>query len=196
MKRYPITSPLSCWTSSAAAFAEPPSEIRQPRFNTSSMRTDLLTSGNDIVHNEDLLALTNSVLLHLEKILAILLDVLGSNARSGKLALLANSSERNAEAKRKTRAEKETTGVEANDNVGLGRESLGNLELEGINKGGMGDWVGEERHNVDEVNSRDREVGEAAQRLAQAYLCTGEFGGTGGGGGGLSSRGILSVVCR
>jgi hypothetical protein len=133
------------------------------------MRTELLTSGNDIVHNQDLLALANSILLHLEKILAVLLDVLGSNARSGKLALFANSGERNAEAKRKTRAEKETTGVEANDNVGLSRESLGDLEFEGINKGGMGGWVGEERHNIDEVDSRDREVGEAAQRLAQAY---------------------------
>lgn len=56
----------------------------------------------------------------------------------------------------------------------------------------MSGRVGEEGHDVDEVDTRDREVGEAAQRLAQAYLCTGELGGTGGGGGGLSSRGILA----
>lgn len=56
----------------------------------------------------------------------------------------------------------------------------------------MSGRVGEEGHDVDEVDTRDREIGEAAQRLAQAYLCTGELGGTGGGGGGLSSRGILA----
>lgn len=56
----------------------------------------------------------------------------------------------------------------------------------------MGLGVGEEGHDIDKANSRDGEVGELAQRLAQAYLCTGELGGGGGGGGGLSSRGILA----
>jgi hypothetical protein len=157
-----------------------------------ALQTDLLTRSNDVVHNKDLLALTDGVFLHLEQILAILFHVLSGSARSRELALLADSSKRNTETERKTRAEEEATGVKAYDNIRLGGESLGDLKFESIDKGGMGGWVGEERHNIDKVDTRDREVGEASQRLAQAYLCTGEFGGTGGGGGGLSSRGILA----
>lgn len=56
-----------------------------------------------------------------------------------------------------------------------------------------GDVV-EERHDVDEVDSLDREVHEMAQGRLESHLCTGEFGGGGGGGGGLSSRGIL-ILC-
>lgn len=150
------------------------------------------TRGNDIVNDEDLLALANGVFLHLEEIRAILLAVLGSDTGSRELALLANGGKGNAEAEGEARTEQEAAGIKADDNIRLGLERLGDLQLEGVDEGGMGGWVGEEGHNIDEVDTRNREVGEAAQRLAQAYLCTGEFGGTGGGGGGLSSRGILA----
>lgn len=153
-----------------------------------------LTRRNDIVNNQHLLPLLDGILLHLEQVLAVLLDILGSDTRAGQLALLSHSGKGNAEAQSQTRAEEEATGVEADNDIGLAvAKGLGDLQLEGGQQGGMGIRVGEEGHDVDEVNPWDGEVGELAQRLAQAYLCTGELGGGGGGGGGLSSRGILAV---
>lgn len=135
----------------------------------------------------------DGILLHLEQVLAILLDILGSDARAGQLALLSHSSKANAEAQSQARAKEEATGIQADNDIGLvGAEGLRDLQLEGGQQRGMGVRVGEEGHDIDEVNPRDGEVGELAQRLAQAYLCTGELGGGGGGGGGLSSRGILA----
>lgn len=152
-----------------------------------------LTRRNDIVNNQDLLPLADGILLHLEQVLAVLLDVLGSDARARQLALLPDGSKADAEAQGQAGAEEEAAGVEANNDIGLvGAEGLGDLQLEGGQQRGVGVRVGEEGHDVDEVNPRDGEVGELAQRLAQAYLCTGELGGGGGGGGGLSSRGILA----
>jgi hypothetical protein len=57
---------------------------------------------------------------------------------------------------------------------------------------GMGS---EERKDIDEINAGDGEIGELAESGTQAYLCTGEFGGTGGRGGGLGlwSRGMVIV---
>lgn len=52
--------------------------------------------------------------------------------------------------------------------------------------------VPEQRKNIDEVDSRNWEVREGLESAEESYLCTGEFGGTGGGGGGLSSRGIVA----
>lgn len=46
--------------------------------------------------------------------------------------------------------------------------------------------VGEYGEDVFEEDTRGREVGELAQGRAQSYLKTGEFGGAGGMGGGLS----------
>lgn len=152
----------------------------------------LLTSGNNVVDNENLLSLTDGVLLHLEKVLAVLLDVLGGDAGARQLALLADGGKGDAEAQGKAGAKEEAAGVEADNDVGLGvGESLGNLELEGVDEGGVCFGVGKERHDVDKVNAGDGEVGELAQVVAEGYLCTGELGGGGGGGGGLSSRGIL-----
>lgn len=50
-----------------------------------------------------------------------------------------------------------------------------------------------ERENIDEIDAWDREIGEVSKCGSQAYLCTGEFGGTGGRGGGDGelSRGIV-----
>lgn len=151
------------------------------------------TRRNDIVNNQHLLALADGISLHLEQILAVLLDVLGRDAGAWQLALLSHSGKRNAEAQGQTGAEEKAAGIKANNDIGLvGAKGLGDLQLEGGQQRGMGLGVGEEGHDIDKVNSRDGEVGELAQRLAQAYLCTGELGGGGGGGGGLSSRGILA----
>lgn len=151
------------------------------------------TRRNDIVNNQHLLALADGICLHLEQILAVLLDVLGRDAGAWQLALLSHSGKRNAEAQGQAGAEEEAAGIKANNDIGLiGAKGLGDLQLEGGQQRGMGLGVGEEGHDIDKVNSRDGEIGELAQRLAQAYLCTGELGGGGGGGGGLSSRGILA----
>lgn len=151
-----------------------------------------ITGSDNVINDENLLALTDGVLLHLEKVLAVLLDVLGGDAGTGELALLADGSKGDTEAESEAGAEEEATGVETDNDVGLlAGKGLGNLELEGVDEGGVGLGVGKERHDVDKVNAGDGEVGELAQVVAKGYLCTGELGGGGGGGGGLSSRGIL-----
>lgn len=151
-----------------------------------------LTSGNDIVDNQNLLTWLNGILLHLEEILAVFFDILGCNARAGELALLANSSEANTELQCKAGAKEKATGVKADDNIwSTSFEGLGNLEFEGRDESGVGCRVGEEGHDIDKVNAGDGEVREGAQVPTQLYLPTGELGGGGGGGGGLSSRGIL-----
>jgi hypothetical protein len=64
----------------------------------------------------------------------------------------------------------------------------------------MNSMICEERQDIDKVDASNRKVGKVSQGGTEAYLCTGEFGGTGGRGGGLglASRGIvvfwLSVV--
>lgn len=191
MKRKPMTWPLSWATRSAAALAEPPggqvsiwsNQVKQSGSNT---------GGNDVVDDENLLALFDGVLLHLEKVLAVLLDVLGGDARTGKLALLADSGKGDAEAQSEARAKEEAASIEADNDVGLDvGKVLEDLELESVDEGGMGFGVGEEWHDIDKVNAGDGKVRELAQVVAKNYLCTGELGGGGGGGGGLSSRGIL-----
>lgn len=155
------------------------------------------TSSNNVVNNEDLLTFLDSILLHLEQILAILLDILGRDTRTGELALLTDSSKGYTQAQRKARAKEKTAGVKANNDIGLVvlTKVLEDLELEGGDEGGVGDGVGEEGHDVDKVNSGDGEVRELAEGFAQRYFSTGELGGGGGGGGGLSSRGIVGG-CR
>lgn len=163
------------------------------RPNGARNRSHGHTRCNDIVNNQHLLSLADSVCLHLEQVLAVLLDVLGSNAGARQLARLSHGGKGNAKAQGQAGAEEEAAGIKANNDIGLvGAEGLGDLQLEGGQQRSMGLGVGEEGHDIDEVNSRDGEIGELAQRLAQAYLCTGELGGGGGGGGGLSSRGILA----
>lgn len=81
--------------------------------------SDRLTRGNDIVNDEDLLALTNGVFLHLEEICAILLAIFGSDTGSRELALLANSGKWNTEAEGEAGAEEEAAGIKTNDNVRL-----------------------------------------------------------------------------
>lgn len=70
---------------------------------------------------------------------------------------------------------------------------LEDLEFEGAQQRKMDDRVLEQGENVDKVNAGDRKVRKALEGAEKSYLCTGEFGGTGGGGGGLSSRGIVGI---
>lgn len=63
----------------------------------------------------------------------------------------------------------------------------------------MEGWVGEEGQDIFEENARFREIGELTKSSAKSYLKTGEFGGAGGMGGGVSGLfggggGILSRV--
>lgn len=70
-----------------------------------------LTRGNNVVDNQDLLAFGHGVLLHLEEILAVLLDVFSGRARARELSLLPDSGKRKAEAESKAGTEEEATGV-------------------------------------------------------------------------------------
>lgn len=154
-----------------------------------------LTCRDNVVDDQDLLAGLDGVLLHLEVILTVLLLVGGRHARARELALLADRHEAGTETEGKRGTEEEATGIEADHDVGLaGRGEVKNLELEGTEELLVNRGVLEEGQNVDKVDALDREVLEATELLEQGYLCTGEFGGTGGGGGGLSSRGILAGV--
>lgn len=154
-----------------------------------------LTSSDDVVDNQDLLARLDGILLHLEEIGAVLLLVLGGDARAGQLALLAHRGETGAETEGQAGSEEEAAGVEADNNVGnLLAKGLLDLELEDGAEGLVDGGVEEEGHDIDEVDALDGEVGEVTQGALELYLPTGEFGGGGGGGGGLSSLGILRGV--
>lgn len=152
-----------------------------------------LTCRDNVIHNQDLLAGLDGALLHLEEILTVFLLVRGRDAGTGELALLADGDEAGVELQRELGTEEEAPSVQADYDIGLGAE-LEDLELEGAEERPVGGGVLEDGQNVDEVDAGDGEVGEATQGGEQAYLCTGEFGGTGGGGGGLSSRGIFAAA--
>lgn len=156
-----------------------------------------LTSGNEVVNNQDGLSWGDGILLHLEEVLPVLLLVRGGNAWSWDLALLANWSKLAPESQGESWAEEEASSIKRNDNIWLGREAVENLELKGEEESLLEDWVGEEWEDVDKVNALDWEVWEVTESCVQSYLCTGEFGGTGGIGGGLgeASRGILLRRC-
>lgn len=193
MKRKPRIEPLHCSTRSAAAFAEPP-VIQCQSASLSIYLNQAHTGSNDVVHDKNLLPLLDSVLLHLEEVGTIFLDVLGSDARARKLALLADSSEADAEPQSKAGAKEETAGIEANNDIGHASSSgslLANLDFQSIEQSSMCLGVGKQGHDVNELDTRDREVAERTEGGAESAYRTGEFGGGGGGGGGLSSRGIL-----
>ncbi len=59
------------------------------------------------------------------------------------------------------------------------------VEFEAADEGFVHGVIGENRKDVFEENSGGREVRKLAQRRAQLYLKTGEFGGAGGSGGGV-----------
>lgn len=132
MNRKPSTLPLHWVTRSAAALAEPP-VIVALAVCWVSFESSMLTSSNDVVHNKDVLSLGNSIFLHLEEVLAVFLDVLGSYAGARQLALLADSGEANTKAEGKAGAKQEASCVETDNDIGFGAgERLGNLQDQGI----------------------------------------------------------------
>lgn len=150
-----------------------------------------LTSRNNVVDDQDLLARLDGTLLHLKVVDAVLLLVGDAHAGAGHLAPLADGHEAGIEAQGQRGAKQEAAGVQADDDVGLDA-ALEDLQLERAEEGEVGGGVLEQGEDVDELDALDGEVGEALERAEQLYLCTGEFGGGGGGGGGLPSRSILS----
>lgn len=205
--------PPSCLTRSPPAAAEPPGKKRKSvseiacypgrrTRETINLVTlgfqGLRTSSDDIVHDQDLLPRLDRALLHLEVIRAVLLHVLSRDAGAGQLALLPDGHEAGVEPQGQRGPEQEAPGVQANDDIRLdgvaGAAEVQELQLEGAEEGVVDGRVEEPWHDIQEVDTGDGEVGEAAEGLLEAYLCTGEFGGGGGGGGGLSSRGIVGSV--
>lgn len=173
-----------------------------PRVTKERRKKKKHTSGDNVVHDEYLLAGLDGTLLDLKVVLAVLLLVGGGGAGAWQLALLADGDEGGVEAQGQRGAEEEAAGVEPDDDVGPeGRGGGGprgkrqHLELESAQQGGVRGRVEEEGHDVEEDDAGDGEVGEAPQGVEQLYLGTGEFGGGGGGGGGLLSRGILARCC-
>ena len=163
---------------------------------TSSQKSQL-TSSNNVVHNNDLLTRLDRVLLHLEVVGSVLLLVALGHALAGELALLPDGHEAGAQPERQSRAKEEAAALEADDNVDAalladgGVEGLGDLQLQRAHQAGEVGVVGEDGHDVLEQDARRGEVRELAQGGAQVYFKTGEFGGTGGIGGGESSLGAM-----
>jgi hypothetical protein len=131
---------------------------------------------------------------------SVLLLVALGDALAGELALLPDRNETGAEPQRKSRAKEEATALKTNNNVNAallansGIESSRDLELQRAHKVGEVGVVGEDGHDVLEEDAGRGEIGELAQGGAEVYFKTGEFGGTGGIGGGESSLGAMAGV--
>lgn len=164
------------------------------------LRAEEHTSGHDVVDNKDSLALGNGIALDLEEVGAVLLLVALSLELAGKLALLSDGNETSIETKSERRTKQETARLETDNDVGGLVELCANLELEGLDEVCVELWRGEDGHNVLEENALGGEIGVLSQSISQSYFKIGEFGGTGGRGGGLASFGAmrvqLGVRCR
>lgn len=125
--------------------------------------------------------------MHLEKVLAVLLLVALGLTRAGQLALLANRDKASAKPQGQAGAEKEPSSLQSNDNIGL-LVTVGfeDVQFKATEESFVQGRIGEDRKDILEENARRREVGELAQSGAESYFKTGEFGGAGGMGGGVS----------
>ena len=189
-----MTLPPSFSTRVPAADAEPPGNVVSILPQETWDERTALTSRNDVIDNQHLLPRLDRVGLHLEKIRAILLHVLGSLAGTWELTPLTDRHEGRAEPQGQGGAEEEAAGIQANDDIGLLGEGLLDVQLEGVDERLEQGGVGEDGQDVLEQDARLREVGELAQGGAEVYFKTGEFGGTGGIGGGESSLGAMARV--
>lgn len=144
------------------------------------------TRCNNIIDNQDFLALLHRVCLYLEKVLAILLLERLGLTRTRQLASLAHRDEASAQSQRKTRSKQEPAGIQADNDVGLLMVRLENVQLKRSDEGFVEGRVGEERQDIFEDNAWFREIGELTKSSSKPYLKTGEFGGAGGMGGGVS----------
>jgi hypothetical protein len=146
-----------------------------------------LTGCDNVIDNDNLLARLDGVGLHLEKVLAVLLLVALGFTRTGQLALLANRDKASAKSQGQAGAEKEASSLQSNDNIGLlVTVCFEDVQFEATEEGFVQGRIGEDRKDILEENARRGEVGELAQSGAKSYFKTGEFGGAGGMGGGVS----------
>lgn len=157
------------------------------------MLTAERTSGHNVVDNKNGLALLDGVALDLEEIGTVLLLVTLGLELAGKLALLSDRNEASVQTKSERRAEQETTGLKTDNDVGDLVELCADLELKSLDEVGVELRRGEDGHNVLEKNALGGEVGVLSQSISQSYFKIGEFGGTGGRGGGLASFGAMRV---
>jgi hypothetical protein len=131
---------------------------------------------------------------------SVLLLVALGDTLARELALLPHRNETRAESQRKSRAKEEATALKTNNNVDAAVladsrvESSCDLEFQRAHKVGEVGVVGEDGHDVLEEDAGRGEIGELAQGGAEVYFKTGEFGGTGGIGGGESSLGAMAGV--
>jgi hypothetical protein len=151
------------------------------------------TSGHDVVDDKNSLALGDGIALDLEEIGTVLLLVALGLELAGKLALLSDGNEASTETESERGTEQETARLETDNDVGNLVELCANLELESLDEVCVELWRREDGHNVLEKNALGGEVGVLSQSISQSYFKIGEFGGTGGRGGGLDSFGAIGV---
>lgn len=149
------------------------------------------TRRNDIVHHQHSLARLHSTRLHLEVVLAILLLIGLRLTWTGQLALLAHRDEAGTDSQGQAGAEEEASCLKTDNHIGFLVLAVGldDVQLQASGQSLVQGGVREDGHDILEQDARGGEVGELAQRIAQSYFKTGEFGGAGGMGGGLSDLG-------
>ncbi|KKA20587.1 hypothetical protein T310_5400 [Rasamsonia emersonii CBS 393.64] len=110
----------------------------------------------------------------------------GGEGGPRQLPLLANGHKAGAQPQSQTGSEEEAPGLETDNDVWGLAVGLDNVQLKGPDEGLMQGGIREDGQDILEQDSGRGEVRKLAQRSAESYLKTGEFGGAGGIGGGLS----------
>jgi len=135
MNRYSRVLAPAFWMSWPAAAADPPVAIRSLLSAVASVALLLLRHQSRVVtleveaahslENDDRLSGLDRILLHLKLVHSVLLLVLGDVAGSGQLSGLADGHKGRANTKCDDRAEEESTGVKADDDVWRRARELG-----------------------------------------------------------------------
>lgn len=123
-----------------------------------------LTSCDDIIDHQDSLAFLHSISLNLEEILPILLIKRRLLGRTRQLAPLTDRSKARTECQSQAGTKEEASCVESDHYVWSDTIVEGlDLQFEGTNERSVYGVISEERQNVDEIYSRNREVWELTQ---------------------------------
>jgi hypothetical protein len=156
----------------------------------------LLTSRNDVVYDQHFLAGFDGIRLSLKDICAIFFRVAGIDCLARQLAAFPNRHEPGLKAKCQSGSNVETSCVEPDDDIGAARPAvlLADKIHQCVDKQGMQVRIRKEGRDVLEENAGRGKVGILPQRSFQLYLGSGELGGGGGRGGGLSTRGPLGGI--
>lgn len=152
------------------------------------LRLRHLTGGDDVVYHEDRLALLDGIGLYLEEVLTVLLLIARGLGGTRQLALFPHGHKARAQTKSEAGSEEKASGLQADDDVWSLAFGVvaGDVEFEGADESFVQVGVAEEGEDVFEEDARRGEVWKLAQGSVESYLKTGEFGGGGGSGGGLS----------